>query len=155
MLRRHLPLVVTLVAALAVGLLLLRGTGGDEDPFAAYCSAVTERREDIGAALGAGPTTGLLRALPSFEALAEESPEDIRADWSLVVERIRALKDALDDAGVDASTYNVEEPPTGLPAADKEAIDTAAVRLGAAETATALSHVEQQARDVCKTPLSM
>ena len=152
--RRRLLLVVGLVAVVVVGLLVLRGRGED-DPFASYCDAVTDHRDDVGAALSAGPTTGLLRALPSFEALADESPDDIRADWRLVVERVSALKKALDDAGVDAATYSFDQPPTGLPADDKAAIDTAAARLGAADTATALAHVEQQARDVCKTPLSM
>jgi hypothetical protein len=152
--RRNLLLVAALVAAVVVGFLVLRG-GGSDDPFASYCDAVTDHREDVGAALSAGPTTGLLRALPSFEALADESPEDIRADWTLVVERITALKKALDSAGVDAATYSFDQPPAGLPADDKRAIDAAAARLGAADTATALAHVEQQARDVCKTPLSM
>lgn len=154
-LRRTLPLLAAVVAVVLVGgFLLLRGTGED-DPFADYCSAVTDHREEIGAALGAGATTGLLRALPSFEALAAESPDDIRADWTLVVERITALEKALDDAGVDALTYDVENPPADLSADDRKAIETAAVRLGSPETATALSHVEQQARDVCKSPLSM
>ena len=152
--RPNLLLAAALVAAVVVGLLALRSSGED-DPFASYCDAVTDHREDVGAALSAGPTTGLLRALPSFEALADESPEDIEADWRLVVERVSALKKALDDAGVDAATYSFDQPPTGLPAEDKEAIDTAAAQLGAADTATALAHVEQQARDVCKTPLSM
>lgn len=152
--RRNLLLAATVVAALVAGFLLLRGTGED-DPFAAYCDAVTEHREDVGAALSAGPTTGLLRALPSFETLAEESPEDIERDWTLVIERITALKDALDAAGVDAATYSFDQPPADLPAEDKKSIDAAAAGLGSADTATALAHVEQQARDVCKTPLSM
>lgn len=152
--RRNLVFAVALAAVLVVGFLLLRG-GGEDDPFASYCDAVTDHREDVGAALGAGPTTGLLRALPSFEDLADKSPEDIRADWTLVVERITALKDAVDAAGVDAATYSFDQPPADLPPGDKRAIDAAAARLGAPETATALAHVEQQARDVCKTPLSM
>jgi len=154
-LRRNLPLLVALAVAVAVGgIVLLRATGED-DPFADYCAAVTDHREEVGAALAAGATTGLLRALPSFEELADESPADIAADWSLVVERISALARALDDAGVDASTYDVDAPPADLPAEDRRAIETAAVRLGSQETATALARVEQQARDVCKTPLSM
>ncbi|MBM7520218.1 hypothetical protein [Nocardioides nitrophenolicus] len=154
--RRILPLVVVaaLVVAFAVGLLLVRGSG-DDDPFADYCAAVAEHRQDVGAALSAGPTTGLLRALPSFEALAKESPDDIAGDWRLVVERISALKKALDSAGVDPATYRFDQPPADLPADDKASIDAAAAGLGSADTATALAHVEQQARDVCKTPLSM
>ncbi|WGX94390.1 hypothetical protein [Nocardioides sp. L-11A] len=152
--RRRLPLLLLVVAAAVVaGLLVLRG--GEDDPFAGYCSEVADRREDVGAALSAGATTGLLRALPSFEALADRSPDDIRDDWRLVVTRISDLEDALDDAGVDPAAYRVEDPPPGLADDDRLAIEAAAVRLGSPETATALARVEQQARDVCKTPLSL
>jgi len=155
--RRPVLVVVALLAAAAlvagtlVGLRLLR----EDDPFADYCAEVTDRREDVGAALAAGPTTGLIRALPSFEALAQRSPDDIRADWALVVERIEGLRTALDRAGVDPESYDPEHPPTELSAADRAAIASAADRLGSRETATALARVEQQARDVCKTPLSL
>ncbi|MCR1783043.1 hypothetical protein KVF89_10895 [Nocardioides carbamazepini] len=152
--RRHLPLLLLAVAAVLVaGFLVVRG--GEDDPFADYCSEIADRREDVGAALSAGETTGLLRALPSFAALAEESPDDIRADWTLVVERIADLEEALDAAGVDPATYRPDAPPSGLGDDDRTAIETAAVRLGSQETATALARVEQQARDVCKTPLSL
>ncbi|GAA1534025.1 hypothetical protein [Nocardioides humi] len=155
MVRRNLPLLVGLVAAvLVIGLVVLWETR-DDDPFAGYCDAVADHREDIGAALSAGPQTGLLRALPSFEELADEAPDDIRADWTLVIERITALKDALDAADVDPSAYDVESPPADVPEDDRKAIETAAVRLGSQETRTALAHVDQQARDVCKTPLSL
>ncbi|MDQ6526079.1 hypothetical protein RB608_20850 [Nocardioides sp. LHD-245] len=154
-LRRRLgPLLLLVVAAaLVAGFLLLRG--GEDDPFDDYCSEVADRREDVGAALSAGATTGLLRALPSFEALADRSPDDIRADWRLVIARITELEEALAAAGVDPSTYRVEAPPAGLADDDRKAIEAAAVRLGSPETATALARVEQQARDVCKTPLSL
>ncbi|WP_436699852.1 hypothetical protein [Nocardioides sp. BYT-33-1] len=153
--RRNLPLLLVLVVAvvLVVGFLVLRG--GEDDPFADYCSEVADRREDVGAALSAGATTGLLRALPSFEALAERSPDDIRPDWRLVVTRITDLAEALDAAGVEPATYRVDAPPEGLSDDDRKAIEAAAVRLGAPETSTALARVEQQARDVCKTPLSL
>lgn len=148
---------VGLLALVVVGVLvlLLVRTVGEDDPFAAYCDEVEDRRAEIGAALAAGESTGLLRALPSFEALAEKAPDDIRADWRVVVQRIGALQDALADAGVDAASYDREAPPEGLPEAERAAIDAAAVRLGSPETTTALARVEQQARDVCKTPLSL
>lgn len=152
--RRLAAVVVVLAVALVVGFLWLRGSD-DDDPFASYCSEVESRREQVGAALAAGPEVGLIRALPSFEALAAKAPDDIRADWQLVVSRIGDLDRALSEAGVDAATYDREDPPASVSAADRQAIDTAAVRLGSRETAAALSRVQQQARDVCKTPLSL
>lgn len=145
---------VVVAVALVGGFLWLRGSD-DEDPFASYCSEVESRREQVGAALSAGPQVGLIRALPSFEALAAKAPQDIRADWQLVVARVSDLADALSAAGVDAATYDRADPPASVSAEDRQAIDTAAVRLGSRETAAALSRVQQQARDVCKTPLSL
>lgn len=144
---------VLLVAA-AVGYYIVRGADSD-DPYARYCAEVEDRRGAVGAARAAGPTTGLIRALPSFEALADEAPQDIRDEWRIVVTRITELRDALSEAGVDPSTYDPEKPPEGLDAAQLQAIRTAAIRLGSEETAAALTGVEQQARDVCKTPLSL
>lgn len=153
--RGDLPLVLVAVVALALtGVLLLRDND-DESPFDAYCSAVEEHRSEIGSALNAGEETGLLRALPAFEDLAAEAPDDIRDEWRIVIDRITALQAALDAAGVDAASYDFEKPPADLAAADRKAIETAATRLGAADTAAALTGVEQQARDVCKTPLSL
>ncbi len=154
MIRRLVVLLVVVAVAGAIAFGIIRERR-DDDPFADYCAEVTERRDDIGAALSAGPQAGLLRALPSFEALAAEAPEDIRDDWRLVVDRIADLRDALDDAGIDPLTYDREKPPADVPEERRGAVDTAAVRLGSLETRTALKHVEQQARDVCKTPLSL
>ena len=144
---------VVVAVGLVAGVLWLRGS--DDDPFAAYCSEVESRREQVGAALAAGPELGLIRALPSFEALAQRSPDDIRADWHLVVARIADLQKALSAAGVDAATYDRDHPPASVSETQRQAIDTAAVRLGSRETAAALARVQQQARDVCKTPLSL
>lgn len=153
--RSDLPLVAVVVAVVVVaGFLVLRDTASD-DPFASYCAAVEEHRSELGAALGAGEETGLLRALPVFEDLAAQAPDDIRDEWAVVVDRVGELQAALDAAGVDAAAYDFEKPPAELAAEDREAIETAATRLGSADTASALAGVEQQARDVCKSPLSL
>lgn len=153
--RSDLPLVAVVVAAVAVvGFVVLRDTAS-EDPFESYCAAVEEHRSELGAALSAGKETGLLRALPVFEDLASKAPEDIQDEWAIVVDRVGELQAALDAAGVDAAAYDFEEPPADLAAEDRKAIQTAATRLGSADTASALAGVEQQARDVCKSPLSL
>ena len=66
-----------------------------------------------------------------------------------------ALIQALDDAGVDPATYDPDSPPAGLGEAEQQEIAAAASRLGSAETAQALQALDQQARDVCKTPLTL
>ncbi len=154
--RQDLPLLAVAAAALAVtGVLLVTGGEDDDRPYDGYCSAVEEHRAEIGAALNAGKETGLLRALPAFEDLAAVAPDDIRDEWRIVIDRVSALAAALDAAGVDAASYDFEKPPPDVAAEDREAIQTAATRLGSADTAAALAGVEQQARDVCKSPLSL
>jgi hypothetical protein len=65
------------------------------------------------------------------------------------------LQSALDDAGVDPETFDPKSPPDGISDEDVAAIATAADQLGSAETQQALQGLEQQARDVCHTPLSL
>lgn len=153
--RKDLPLLAVTVTAVALTAVLLVDGGEGDDPFDSYCSAVEEHRSEIGAALKAGKETGLLRALPAFEDLAAVAPDDIRDEWRIVIDRVGELKAALDEAGVDAAAYDFEKPPADLAAEDREAIQTAATRLGSADTASALAGVAQQARDVCKSPLSL
>lgn len=153
--RQDLPLLAVAAAALVLTGVLLVDGGEDDDPYDAYCSAVEEHRSEIGAALNAGKETGLLRALPAFEDLAAAAPDDIRDEWRIVIDRVSELEAALDAAGVDAASYDFERPPDDLAAEDRKAIETAATRLGSADTAAALAGVEQQARDVCQSPLSL
>jgi uncharacterized protein (DUF1778 family) len=58
-------------------------------------------------------------------------------------------------AHVDPSTYDAKHPPAGVTAAQRQAIAEAATRLGSTSSLTALDAVQQQARDVCHTPLSL
>lgn len=153
-LRRLVALVAVVALAVGAGAWLLRSTG-DDDPFTTYCAEVEERRGELGAALAAGERLGLIRALPTFEVLAEKAPEDLRDEWRIVIDRVTEVRDAFADADVDPATYDPEKPPKDLPKADVDAIQAAAVRLGARETKLALAGVSQQARDVCKTPLSL
>lgn len=152
--RRVVALVIVLALALGAGALLL-GQSGPDDPFEAYCAEVEERRGELGAALAAGDRIGLIRALPTFELLAEKAPDDLRDEWAIVIDRVSEVRDAFADAGVDPAAYDPEKPPADLSTADREAIEAAAVRLGSRETKLAFAGVSQQARDVCKTPLSL
>ena len=93
------------------------------------------------------------RRWPRSASSPDEAPTDIEDEWSLVIDRIEALGDALAAAGVDPATYDAEQPPTGLDDAEKTAITDAARDLGAQETQRALADLEQQALDVCQTPL--
>lgn len=156
---------VRLVVAAAVATALLGAAGcaddGADDPYAVpeefqdYCEAVEEQRPRLGAALETGGrASGLIEALPIFEALAAEAPEDIADEWDVVIDRIHDLVDALDAAGVDPAGYDRRNPPSGLDQEQQDAIDAAAVALVSQATGRAMIGVEQHARDVCKTQLA-
>lgn len=151
-------------AAVAAAVLTLTACGGsdDDDPYAVperfqdYCDEVKALQAPIGDALSSGgEATGLIKALPSFRKLADGAPADIAPEWDVVVGRIEDLVDALDAAGIDPATYERKDPPKGLTKEQRDAIDAAAVALVSTTTTQAMSSVQQQARDVCKTPLAL
>jgi hypothetical protein len=144
---------LALVAAVAVAAVLLvrRLTGSPQDR---YCTEVQDRRAELSDTLSRDSPDVLLLALPVFEDLAARAPSDIRDEWQQVVSAITGLADALDAAGVDPATYDRKKPPTGVSAAERTRIDDAAVQVGSQATAGALGDLDQQARDVCGTPLT-
>jgi hypothetical protein len=140
---------LVLVVALGVG---MSGCRSDQQK---YCDAVKDHQQKLGELLGDGSADALLEALPVFNDLAGDAPEDIRDDWKVVVDALQGLQDALEDAGVDPATYDRDHPPAGLSQAHKDAIDAAATVVGSQDTQTALNAVDQEAKDVCGTPLQV
>lgn len=143
-------LAVLLAAAVAGGVTAC----GEDDPYADYCAEVKEQQKALTEAQAAGGPTALIDALPSFRALQEKSPRDIQDEWDLLVGRTDALLAALEDAGVDPTSYDRENPPEGLSDEDRTAIAAAAGELNAPATRAATEGLQQQALDVCQTPLS-
>src|SRR4051812_34213485 len=140
-------LVVMSVVALTVA-----GCKSDQEK---YCAAVKDHQEKLGEVVGDLSPDALLKALPIFRDLADDAPDDIRDDWKTVIDALEGLQDALDKAGVDPATYDRDHPPAGLSQADKEAIDEAAAGLGSEAITTAFNAVDQEAKDVCGTPLEL
>jgi hypothetical protein len=128
---------------------------GCKDQQEKYCDAVKDHQEKLGEVVGDGSSDALLKALPIFRDLADDAPEDIKDDWKTVIDALEGLQDALDKAGVDPATYDRNHPPAGLSQADKDAIDEAAAGLGSEATTTAFNAVDQEAKDVCGTPLEL
>ena len=120
-----------------------------------YCDAVEDHQQELGEVLGDGSPDALLKALPIFADLADEAPDDLRDEWKTVIDALEGLQQALEDAGVDPATYDRDHPPEGLSQADQDAIDAAAGELTSEATVTAFSGVDQQAKDVCGTPLQI
>jgi hypothetical protein len=142
------------VAAAALAL-LAGGLAGCADEQQRYCDAVTAHQRELSDLVGSGDPDALLRALGPFRDLRSHAPGDISDEWQQVITSIEGLQRALDAAGVDPATYDRAHPPAGLSAADRSRIDAAAKELGSGTTLRALQDLDQQARDVCKTPLTL
>lgn len=144
------PLVA--LGALLLTAPLLTGCASDKER---YCEAVQENQTELSEIAAQGGPEALIEALDIYRELQEEAPRDITDEWDQVVSSIEALDEALTDAGVDPATYNPEKPPEDVTEDQQQAIADAASELGSRETVAALAGVEQQARDVCKTPLTL
>ena len=134
-------------------LLLALAAGGCADRKERYCNAVQDHQQELSELLGGDGADALLRALPIFRDLADDAPDDLRDEWKTVIDALTALEQALEDAGVDPATYDRSQPPEGLSQAEQDAIDVAARGLTTEQVAAAFSGVDQQAKDVCGTPL--
>ena len=143
----------TCLAVLALTLLPLVAGCGDRTE--SYCSAVKDHQDELTKITGDGGQDSLIKALSIFEDLQGKAPSDITDEWQQVVSRIKALDDALQAAGVDPATYDRTKPPQGLTTEQKARIDAAARELGSGETLAALQGLDQEARDVCQTSLTL
>ncbi|MFC4786146.1 hypothetical protein ACT8ZV_16825 [Nocardioides sp. MAHUQ-72] len=128
------------------------GCGDSKDD---YCSAVEEHQQELTDITSDGGQDSLIRALDIFKDLQDKSPSDISDEWQQVVGRVEALDEALQAAGVDPASYDRKNPPDGLSEEEKARIDAAARELGSGPTLAALQALDQEARDVCQTPLTL
>jgi hypothetical protein len=143
----RLAVVLVLLALLGSG---LAACGGDD-----YCGAVKEHQTELTDVTSAGGPAALLRALPIFQDLSRQAPDDIRDDWKVLLTPLEELDDALHDAGVDASSYDGKHVPASVTAPERARIEDAATALADPAVARAFDSVQQQAKDVCHTPLSL
>jgi hypothetical protein len=119
-----------------------------------YCAEVKEHQVALSDIAASGEKGALFDALDVYRRLQAEAPADLSDEWSQVIGRLSALRDAVEAAGVDPSTYDPQDPPGDVSAAERRAIRGAARDLAEPSVAEAMEGIEQQALDVCKTPLS-
>lgn len=141
--------------ALLSVLALVPLTGGCGDPTESYCSAVKDHQSELTRIASDGGNDSLIRALGIFKDLESKAPSDVTDDWQQVIGRVEALDQALEAAGVDPASYDRDHPPAGLSAQERARIDAAARELGGGPTLAALQALDQEARDVCQTPLTI
>ena len=142
-------------ACAAAALLLLPLVGGCGDRQDDYCSAVKEHQEELTRITTDGERDSLLRALAILRDLQANAPSDVTDEWQQLVSRVEELDAALRAADVDPATYDRTKPPAGVSAGEQARIDAAARELASGATVRALQDLDQEARDVCHTPLTL
>ena len=137
---------------LACRCLLLAAAVGDHDD---YCDAVEEHQEELAEILGERRARRADRgARRSSGSSQDKAPDDIPTSGR-TSSAARRLEDALEDAGVDPATYDRDDPPAGLTDEEKDRDRRRGQELAAPRRRARSQDVEQQARDVCKTPLTL
>ena len=139
-----------LAAALLLVVVIVSGCGGDD-----YCGAVEEHQAELTDVTASGSPAALLEALPIFRDLADGAPEDIRDDWDAFLDRLEELDDALRSADVDPAAYDPKNLPPELTDEQRRRIEAAGAALADPAVVQAFDSVQQQAKDVCHTPLSL
>ena len=102
-----------------------------------------------------GSPAALLEALPIFRDLQEQAPEDIEDDWTAFLDPLTELDDALRAADVDPAAYDPRNLPADLSDEERERIEAAGDELADPAVVAAFDGVQQQAKDVCHTPMSI
>ena len=138
---------LVLVVGLATG---LGGCGGDD-----YCGAVKDHQAELTDVTASGSPAALLTALPIFRDLRDQAPDDIRDDWNALLGPLDDLDDALRAADVDPASYDGRHVPDSVTDAQRTRIEEAAAALAQPAVVQAFDGVQQQAKDVCHTPLSL
>ena len=143
------------LAALAAGLCLLGLlTSACKSGTEKYCDEVKAQQQRL-TELAANPDPATIFAvLPPYQALAAKAPDDIKDEWATVIDRYQQLRSALSDAHVSPQQYAGNTWRQGLSKEQVNGILRAAAGLVDPQTQDALNDVQQQARDVCQTPLS-
>jgi len=146
-----------LTTILLTGLLtgLSTGVAGCSSQEQTYCDTVEEHQAELGRIADEGGPDAVLQELPTLEALAADAPSDLKDEWQTLLTAVQGLDQAFDDADVDPATYDARRPPADLSADDRRKIASAAAQLGTDSVRLATSGIEQEALDVCKTPLGL
>ena len=120
-----------------------------------YCGLVREHQHELTDLASRNDASALFEANEVYRDLADSAPRDVRDEWKIVVDAVDRLKTTVEDLGIDPAAYDPANPPADLSQAELDRLRAAAVELVDPKTQEAMDAVEQQARDVCETPLTL
>ena len=120
---------------------------------ASYCDQIVARTNAVQA--GQGVMQNLVAGLPELRDLAAAAPSDLTDEWQVVINAVDGMRQAFADTGVDPNTPDLAALPPSVTPAQKERLQSAAAVLVSAEVTQAVKGIQQEALDVCHTPMEL
>jgi hypothetical protein len=118
-----------------------------------YCGQVEDRSAKVQA--GGGVMQNVVEGLPELRQLADAAPSDLKDEWQVVVNAIDGMRQAFVDTGVDPTTTDLDALPDTVTVEQRQRLKSAASKLVSPEVQAAVNGIQQQALDVCHTPLEL
>lgn len=123
-----------------------------------YCAELRDQQEALAElALGSrdpGPEL-YPDLLGIWRELQEEAPDDLADEWATLVFSMEGFLEAVQRAGATPESFDPDRPPPAATESEVAAARDAAEDLVSPRVFTAAESVQQHARDVCKTDLSL
>lgn len=130
--------------------------GGDDGPDSEYCKDLKAASTEFDS-LSSSDVSKLDEAFKTFHELADESPAEIKDDWTTLDKGITDVETALKDAGLKFSDFaELQEGkmPEGVDVEKLQGLATEFQKLDSAEFDKSSKAIEKHAKDVCKVNLS-
>lgn len=142
---------LVLVALLAT--LLLAGCGqSDDEARDSYCEQIKDKADEMTRTVDEGGAGAFVELLPTFEDLADAAPSDLKDEWRTFVNALLALRDALEDTGVEPDEVDGKLP-DDLTGEERRRVRSTAALLVSADVVAAVQGIEQHGLDVCHTAI--
>jgi hypothetical protein len=127
-------------------------TGGCGNGVQDYCGALSA---DNAVFVDDGTGVGLLNHLPELKSLAGRAPDDLTAQWQIVLRALQGLHDAITKAGLRPGQFVNGNPPASVSASARASIAAAASQVSQPDVVDAFNGIDQEAKDVCKLQLGL
>lgn len=146
---------LAVAGAVLLGSSLAACGGGDSGADSDYCKDIKTAKKTF-SNVGAGDVGQLDSAFSTFHQLADEAPDDVKADWKKLDGAIDTVEKALKDAGLkmsDLEDMQSGKVPEGVDVSKLQGLATEFQKLSSAEFTKASNAIEKHAKSTCKVDL--
>ena len=148
--------ILSMVAVAALGLCLLTACGGDKGDKASggsdnYCADLKAAKKEVDALKG-GDFSDLQKTTDAMKKLAGEAPDEIKDDWTTLLDGFEKLVAALKKAGLsdaDMSTLQSGQIPDGVDMTALNGLIDEIKALDTPEFQKAGDNINKHAKDKC------